>query len=420
MKRTANIFIVISIVACSICFAESPGLGSSITQIHWGTYEGRPVTLFTLTNARGMQVKITNFGGIITSILAPDSNGVFEDVVLGFDNLQQYVDGHPCFGATIGRYANRIRNARFAIDGKTYHLAANDGKHCIHGGTRGFDKQLWEAEAIPTARGPAVRLRYLSPDGEEGFPGTLDTVVTYTLCEDNALHCRFEATTDKPTHVSLTQHSYFNLNGCRSTIHDHRIKLAASRYTEIDEDIVPTGKIGSVRGKEWDCTQFTRMGDHFDKLNYNGYHFNYIFDKPLGQLAGVIDVVHPGSGRTLQVSTTQPGVQFYSGNSIADDYVGKDNIHYGPHMGFCLETQHFPDTPNHSHFPPTLLRPGEKYDHEVIYTFGTLPKAVVSQDFPKFFVFRGEMGRKTNATYRTWSQNLNPIRGAYGEMPRNQ
>ena len=349
--------------------------GSEIEEIPWGTVDDQPVQLYTLKNKGGMRVQLTSFGGIITSIVVPDANGTFADVVLGFDNLQQYVDGHPCFGATIGRYANRIRNARFTLDGRVYQLVVNNGKHCIHGGSQGFDKRVWHAESLQTPLGPAVRLSYHSLDGEQGFSGNLDAVVTYTLTVDNALHCHFEATTDKPTHVNLTQHSYFNLNGCQTTIHDHRITIAAEHYTEIDEDIVPTGKIGSVKGKEWDLTSMTRMGDHLHKLNHNGYHFNYIFDKPLDTLAEVIKVVDPTSGRTLVVSTTQPAVQFYSGNSIPDRYIGKNKIQYGPHMAFCLETQHYPDSPNHANFPSTLLRPGHKYDHVVIYKFGVIPKS---------------------------------------------
>ena len=345
---------------------------AGIQQLEWGTVDGQKIYLFTLTNSNGMRVKISNFGGIITSIVVPDVNNNFSDVVLGFDNLQQYIDGHPCFGATIGRYANRIANASFRIDGREYDLTANSGRHCIHGGAEGFDKKVWQAEAFFSENGLAVRLHYLSPDGEEGFPGNLDTTVNYTLTENNAVNCRFQATTDKPTHVSLTQHSYFNLNGCKTTIDDHLIRIKANTYTEIDGDIVPTGKISTVKGKEWDLTTLTRMGDHFDKLNYNGYHFNYIFDKPLGQLEQVIDVIDPLSGRMLEVSSTQPGVQFYSGNSIDDKYIGKNDIRYGPHMGFCLETQHFPDSPNHPNFPSTLLRPSQRYDHTVIYKFGTV------------------------------------------------
>jgi len=362
------------VLGCYLCLFPLDGSaqGSDIKEIPWGSVENKPVSLFTLTNAQGMQVKLTNFGGIITSIVVPDAKGAFTDVVLGFDNLQQYVDGHPCFGATIGRYANRIRNARFILDGQTYQLKANNGKHCIHGGPQGFDKRVWQAKAVRSPLGPAVRLRYLSSDGEEGFPGNLHTTVTYTLTQDNALHCRFEAQTDKPTHVSLTQHSYFNLNGCRATVHDHQIKIAAQHYTEIDEDIVPTGKIGSVKGTEWDLSSMTRMGDHLHKLDHGGYHFNYIFDKAVGQLAPVIQVRDPHSGRTLEVSTTQPGVQFYSGNNIPDHLVGKNKIQYGPHLAFCLETQHYPDSPNHPHFPSTVLRPGEKYNHVVIYKLGTV------------------------------------------------
>jgi aldose 1-epimerase len=341
----------------------------TIQQENWGSIDGKPVTLFTMTNANGMIVKLTNFGGIITSVMVPDKDGNFEDVVLGFDNLQQYIDGHPNFGATIGRFTNRIRNAKFTIDGKTYHLSPNLDPHNLHGGENGFAKQLWNASAFKNRKEVGVKLTYFSADGEEGFPGNLNATVTYTLTEDNAIVIHFEAETDKPTHVNLSQHSYFNLNACKDKIYDHTIWIDADNYTEIDDDVIPTGKISTVKGTDWDLTVPTRMGDNIFKLDKNGYHYNYIFNKPANRLKKVIEVRDPLSSRTMEVYTTQPAVQFYSGNNIGDTYTGKYGVKYSDHIAFCLETQHYPDTPNHSNFPTTLLLPNQKYDHTVIYKF---------------------------------------------------
>lgn len=316
-----------------------------------------------------MVVKITNYGGIITSVLVPDRDGHMDDVVLGFDNLNQYLEPNPCFGATIGRYANRIRNAEFEIDGTSYQLIKNDGDHCIHGANE-FDRLVWESEILEENNG--IRLHHLSKDGTNGFPGNLDVFVTYNLTDDNAIEVKFEAETDKTTHVSLTQHSYFNLNGCKDLIYDHQIQIDADKYTEIDEYIIPTGRLSTVKNKDWDLTELTRIGNNIHKLDFNGYHFCYAFNNYDGTLKKVIDVVEPTSGRTLEVSTTQPGVQFYSGNKISENLIGKNNTQYGPHMAFCLETQHFPDTPHHPNFPSTLLKPGEKYEEVVIYDFGLI------------------------------------------------
>jgi aldose 1-epimerase len=358
--------ITMSILLLSGC--TRPMAGVSVKP--WGQVEGRDVSLFTLTNKNGMVVKLTNYGGIITSVIVPDRDGKMEDVVLGFDNLQQYLEDHPCFGTIIGPYANRIRDGQFVIDGTKYTLTRNDGEHCIHGGASGFDKKLWQASEIQNELGVGVRLHHLSKDGEGGFPGNIDATVTYILTDDNAIHIHYEATTDKTTHVSMTHHSYFNLNACKDTIYDHLINIAADQYTEVDSDIVPTGKISTVKGTALDLTEMTPIGKNIFKLDHNGYHFNYVFNKPLNRLEKVIKVYEPLSGRTIEVSTTQPGVQFYSGNYIKDSFVGKYGIKYGPHIAFCLETQHFPDSPNHPNFPTTLLQPGEKYDHTAIYKFG--------------------------------------------------
>ena len=293
----------------------------------------------------------------------------FDDVVLGFANLEQYTQNHPCFGATIGRYANRVKNAAFTIDGITYQLERNDGQHCIHGANE-FNRAVWTGKVIKNAIDDGVEFSYFSPDGSKGFPGNLLSRATYTLGEDNSLHIKFEANTDKATHVSMTQHSYFNLSACKSSILDHQVRINADYYTEIDEDIVPTGLLGKLDSLHWDLRELTSLKEHIFDLNHGGYHFNYVFNKKEGELKKVIEVIEPISGRTMEVFTTQPGVQFYSGNAISDALVGKNNIPYKAHMGLCLETQHFPASPNFKHFPSTLLRPEDKYEEVVIYKFG--------------------------------------------------
>lgn len=338
-------------------------------QENWGEVQDKKVYQYTLTNSSGMVLKVTNYGGIITSLLVPDKNGDLEDVVLGYDNLEQYLEPNPCFGATIGRFANRIRDGRFTINDSSYLLTKNNGEHCIHGGNE-FDRVVWDSELVENDMGKGIRLQHLSKDGENGFPGNLEVFVTYTLTENNAVHVKFEAKTDKATHVNLTQHSYFNLTGAKELIYDHLIKIDADNYTEIDEFIIPTGVISSVKGTDWDLNQLTPMGDNIHGLDFNGYHYCYVFNKPVGELKKVIEVVEPHSGRTLNVITTQPGVQFYTGNHISSDLVGKNGIRYEPHIAFCLETQHFPDTPNHANFPSTLLLPGDTYEETVIYKFG--------------------------------------------------
>jgi len=341
----------------------------SVSRELWGEVNGQQIWHYTITNPNGASLKVTNYGGIITSVNVPDKDGKLEDVVLGFDNLKQYLEPNPCFGATIGRFANRIKHGTFTIDSIAYNLDTNEGKHCIHGANE-FNTAVWESEIVREDSGVGVRLHYLSVDGTKGFPGNLDAFVTYLFSPENEVIVRFEATTDKATHVSMTQHSYFNLNGVKAPVYDHLIQIAASNYAEIDEEIVPTGVVAPVKGTDWDLTSLTRMGDNIHKLNNNGYHFCYVFDKEPGELRKVIEVFEPQSGRTLEVTTTQPGVQFYSGNAINNQLSGKQGIQYGPHMAFCLETQHLPDSPNQPLFPSTLLRPGKKYQEQVIYKFG--------------------------------------------------
>lgn len=356
------------LVLASIFYTSCVPSGTETLVESWGEIDGEKVYLYTLSNENKMELKVCNYGAIITSLMVPDRKGKLEDVVLGFDKLERYLEPNPCFGAAIGRFANRIRDGRFSIGDSVYQLVQNDNGHCIHGGNE-FDRLVWESEVIKSNEGNAIRLHHLSEDGSNGFPGNLDVYITYTLTSDNSIHVLFEATTDKSTHVNLTQHSYFNLAGTDEKIFDHLIHIDADHYTEIDEDVVPTGGIATVKGKDWDLTELTRIGDNIHKLDKGGYHYCYVFNKEENELKKVIEVLEPNSGRTLEVTATQPGVQFYTGNGIAD-FTGKGNIKYGAHSAFCLETQHFPDSPNHHHFPSTLLNPGEKYEETVIYHFG--------------------------------------------------
>ncbi|WP_109831832.1 aldose epimerase family protein [Reichenbachiella versicolor] len=335
----------------------------------WGKHDNKDVYLYTLTNDNGVSFQITNYGGRMVSLMVPDREGKLGDVLLGFDNLEQYTEPNPAFGMIVGRYANRIRNAQFSIDSTTYNLTKNAGEHSIHGGGE-FGNVVWDGELVTTGEEPALKLHYISPNGSHGFPGTLDCYVTYTLTADNSVKIKFEATTDKATHVNMSSHAYFNLSALKSTIVNHLVRMNADRYTVIDEDIVPTGEIDSVIGKDWDLTKEIELSENINKLNHGGYHYNYVFNKPIGLLEEVLSIREPKSGRTLTVSTTQPGVQFYTGNAISDTFVGKYNIRYGKHMGLCLETQHFPDSPNHGNFPSSLLLPDEKYEEVVIYKFG--------------------------------------------------
>ena len=352
----------------TMLFQSGTTLASNGEREIWGEVDGKPVYLFSITNSNGMMLKMTNFGARITALFVPDKNGERDDVVLGFDNLQQYVDPNPSFGATIGRFANRIRNGQFVIDGEAYELTANEAPNNLHGGGE-FENAVWSGEMLSSELGTGIRFSYFSRDGSLGFPGNLEAAVTYTLTHDNAVHVEFEAETDKTTHVNFTQHSYFNLNGVRKPIHDHRVRIDADTYLVMD-GVLASGEIESLAGKPWDLSDFTRLGDRMNQIPLNGYHHNYVANKPAGKLALVAEVTDPDSGRTLRVSTTQPGVVFYAAMGLTDKTVGKYGIQYGPYFGFCLETQHHIDSPNYPEFPTTLLRPGEKYREVVVYDFG--------------------------------------------------
>ncbi len=339
-----------------------------IEQEYFGkTGDGREVAAFVLSNAGGMHVKVASYGAMIVSIEVPDRGGRMADVVLGFDALGGYLGkDNPYFGACCGRYANRIAKGRFSLDGVEYSLAQNNGPNALHGGLAGFDKKVWDAKI----EGDSVRMSFASPDGEEGYPGTLKIELAYSLSEENELKLEYSATTDRKTVLNLTNHSYFNLAGGGSIL-DHIVQINAERYTVVDDTAIPTGELRTVDGTEMDLRQPIPIGQNISSVQGGGYDHNYC----LGQSAGgepvlAARVVEPRGGRTLECLTTEPGVQFYTGNFL-ENIGGKGGAVYNRQEGFCLETQHWPDSPNHPEFPTTELAPGETYAQTCIYRFGT-------------------------------------------------
>jgi aldose 1-epimerase len=340
--------------------------------------DGSAVDLYTLTNANGVSASIITYGGRVTSLKVPDKKGTLGDVVLGFDSLDGYLAENPYFGALVGRYGNRIGNARFTLDGKVYHLAANNGPNSLHGGIKGFDKVLWTAADVSTKDLPAVELRYESKDGEEGYPGELTSIVTYSLTPQNELKIDYKATTTMKTVLNLTNHSYWNLAGAgEGDILSHQMMIAASKFTPVDKTLIPTGELKSLDKSPLDFREATAIGSRIDKddpqLKFGlGYDHNYCIDDADGSLKRCVLVSEATSGRTMEVLTTQPGVQFYTGNFLDGKIKGKGGKVYGHRTAFCLETQHFPDSPNKPNFPTTELRPGAEYKHTTVYKFGTL------------------------------------------------
>ncbi len=351
--------------------AAAASKGGSITQQPWGTtHNGTPVSLFTLKNANGVEVQISNFGGVVTHFIAPDKNGKMGDVVLGFDTVEPYEDSTTYIGALIGRYGNRIAKGHFTLDGTTYTLAINNPPNSLHGGVVGFNKVVWMPKAIPGAE-PALQLTYLSHDGEEGFPGNLNVKVVYTLTNDNALRVDYTATTDKDTVLNLTQHSYFNLAG-KGDILNHVVYINADRFTPINSDLIPTGELRSVKGTPFDFTHPTAIGARINENDQQlkfagGYDDNWVLNKKPGELSLAARVVEPTSGRVLEVYTTQPGLQFYTGNFLDGTLTGKYGVVYKYRTGFCMESQHFPDSPNQPQFPTTELKPGQVYHQTIIF-----------------------------------------------------
>ncbi len=339
------------------------------------TQDGTPVSLYTLRNRNGMEARIMNYGGIVVSLKVPDRNGTLGDVVLGYDNLADYLKSSPYFGAMVGRYGNRIAKGKFTLDGVEYSLAVNNGPNALHGGIRGFDKVVWQASESTSAEGPSLELTYLSKDGEEGYPGDLKVKAVYTLTQDNSLRLEYTATTDKDTVLNLTQHSYFNLAGKGNNL-DHVVWIDADKFTPVDSTLIPTGELRPVEGTPFDFRKPTaigaRIGQDDQQLKFgNGYDHNYVLNKPMGKLAVVARVTEPTSGRVFELSTTEPGLQFYTGNFLDGSLTGKGGWKYEFRSAFCMEPQHFPDSPNHPEFPSAELRPGETYHHTIVYHFST-------------------------------------------------
>ena len=335
---------------------------------------GEPVELITLTNAHGVELRAMTYGAIIVSLKVPDRNGTLGDVVLGYDSLAGYVKSSPYFGAVVGRYGNRIAKGKFTLDGTTYPLAVNNGPNALHGGLKGFDKVVWSADTVRSADGVGIRFHYVSKDGEEGYPGTLDVTVSYTLTDSNAVAIAYEATTDKPTPVNLTQHSYFNLAGSGDIL-AHALQINGQEITPVDSTLIPTGELMAVKGTPFDFTTPHTIGERINAEDQQirfggGYDHNFVLTRADTGLTLAAILKESTSGRVLEVRTTEPGVQFYSGNFLDGTLTGKGGVVYKHRTGMCLETQHYPDSPNQKTFPSTILRPGETYRSKTVWRFG--------------------------------------------------
>jgi aldose 1-epimerase len=331
------------------------------------------VYLYSLTNKNGMTIEVTNYGGIITSIMVPDKKGNFGDIVLGYDELADYLKTTPYFGAIVGRYANRIAGGKFSLDGVEYKLAKNNGENHLHGGIKGFDKVVWDVQDFSDTSHVGIKLHYLSRDGEEEYPGNLDVTVIYSLTNANELKIDYLATTDKATPINITQHSYFNLAGAgNSNILRHQVMIDASRYTVVNSSLIPTGELREVKGTPMDFTKPASIGARIKDAGGEptGYDHNYVLNT-MGKFGLAARVSEPSTGRVMEVYTDQPGVQFYTGNFLDGTITGKEGKKYEQYYGFCLETQHFPDSPNQPAFPPVILHPGEKFRSTTIYRFLT-------------------------------------------------
>ena len=350
---------------------------SKLARAAWGTGgDGTPVELFTLRNTSGTEIRVATLGGIVTALRVADRDGVFDDVVLGHDVVTGYQPNPTYFGTLIGRYGNRIAAGTFTLDGTAYTLARNNGPNHLHGGIKGWDQAVWRAEPFERQGEVGLVLRHRSPDGDEGYPGAVDAQVTYTLNDRNELRVDYHATTDKPTVINLTQHSYFNLSGARaSDVLGHELMLNAQAFTPVDETLIPTGEIAPVAGTPFDFTTPTPIGARIAQNDVQlqrgrGYDHNFVLTRTDDALSLAARVYEPLTGRTLEIRTTEPGIQFYSGNFLDGTIKGKGGRVYGQRAGFCLETQHFPDSPNQSTFPSTMLRPGEQYRSSTVFAFG--------------------------------------------------
>lgn len=365
------------LLICLACNTTNPDKVSSdnkktgIMKQPFGKAGEKDVFLFTLRNSQGMMVKITNYGGIITSLFVPDKAGRMGDIVLGYNDLRSYIANSPYFGAIVGRYANRIAKGRFTLDGKIYSLATNNGNNSLHGGLKGFDKVVWDAREILDSASACLELTYLSKDGEEGYPGDLKVKVSYILDDNNELTMVIEAVTGKPTPVNICNHAYFNLGEADTDILGHILTLHADQYTRVNDELIPTGETPAVRGTAMDFNKPFAIGQRIEEVK-GGYDHNYILKKRPGELSVAARLYDPRTGRQVEILTTQPGIQFYSGNFLDGSIRGKDEKVYRKHYGLCLETQHFPDSPNQPGFPNTILRPGERYLEKTVFRFGVV------------------------------------------------
>ena len=388
------------LAGCAAKSADAPI--KQVIRKPWGKApDGTPVDLYILRNTMGsrgqtaswgkapvdgssfgpsrpcIEAAITTYGGIVVWIKTPDRNGKMGDVVLGYDNLAGYLKESPYFGAMVGRYGNRIAKGKFTLDGVQYTLATNNGPNALHGGLKGFDKRVWEATILDSPGGPALRLHYVSKDGEEGYPGNLDVTAVYTLTDDNALMLQYTARTDKDTVLNLTQHSYFNLAG-KGTILDHQVMIPADRFTPVDSTLIPTGELKPVEGTPFDFRKPTpigaRIGQDDEQLKFGGgYDHNWVINKEMGELTIMARVYEPTTGRVLEVLSTEPGLQFYTGNFLDGKITGKGGWNYKFRNAFCMEPQHFPDSPNQPNFPSVVLKPGQEYHNTIVFRFSVQP-----------------------------------------------
>ncbi len=372
-----RILFAMAVVAMAACSTPSPKVKS---EPFGKTTDASAVEVYTLTNQNGVEARIMTYGATVVSIRTPDRDGTMADVTLGFDSLEGYIGGpEPYFGTVVGRYGNRIAKGKFSLDGVEYKLAVNDGENSLHGGLKGFDKKVWKAREV-RSNGPAVEFSYLSKDGEEGYPGNLTVSVTYTLTAGNELRMDYQASTDKDTVLNVTNHSYFNLNGDgEGTILDHELSINADRFTPVDKGLIPTGELRSVRGTPFDFTQSTAIGLRIDsgdeQMRFGGgYDHNFVLSGQRESLRNCARAYSARSGRTLEVSTTEPGVQFYTGNFLDGKLKGKSGRAYPKRSGFCLETQHYPDSPNQPDFPSAVVKAGTNRHSTTVFKFGVAAK----------------------------------------------
>jgi aldose 1-epimerase len=385
MKKLMQFVILSSAGLGAVCFVSCASMptptnaAGTISQAPFGkTTDGTPVEIYTLRNGHGMEARIMTYGGIVASLKVPDKNGKFSDVVLGYDNLDDYVKNNPFFGALVGRYGNRIAKGKFTLGGKEYMLALNNAPNNLHGGPIGFDKRAWKvARADVGPEGPGLELTYLSKDGDQGFPGNLNVTAIYTLTDDNGLRLDYTATTDKATLCNLTQHSYFNLAG-KGDVLNHLAFINSDKFTPVDNTLIPTGELKPVAGTPFDFRTVTAIGARInaddEQIKFgSGYDHNWVVNKPLGKLGLVARVTEPTTGRAMEVWSTEPGVQFYTGNFLDGSITGKGGWVYQRRNGFCFEPQHYPDSPNHPQFPSAELKPGQTYQNTIIYKFSIQP-----------------------------------------------